>query len=372
MLVCVAGKNAIAVTVLREVLKRIPAERIVIIPNKTETDFNGWQPSLTACAQELGIKRVDLSSIQEVDDLVFLSMEFDQLIRPSAFKTDRLFNIHFSLLPAYKGMFTSAWPILNGEDHSGVTLHYIDAGIDTGDIIDTIRFPINSGDTARDLYFKYLRMGTRLVVHHLDDLLNTNSLLPRYPQPKQKGSYFSRSSINYKNIEINLRKTAWEVYNQIRAFTFREYQMPSIAGQGIYGSLILEDRCFETPGTIADSSPKSLTIATIDHYVEAYKDYLPEVIRRCRDADQRGVADLLPLLPSLDEHDHEGETPLLEAMRSGHVGIVADLLTAGSSPSVESQRGVRPLDLAYTHPEALSQELESLLRQAGAQSRTHP
>ena len=59
---------------------------------------------------------------------------------PKNFLNARLYNIHFSYLPAYKGMFTSALPIKNGEVDSGVTLHKIESGIDTGDIIDQIKF----------------------------------------------------------------------------------------------------------------------------------------------------------------------------------------------------------------------------------------
>lgn len=69
------------------------------------------------------------------DDLIFISLEFDKIVNPDLFKDARLYNIHFSLLPSYKGMYTSAIPILNGEEMVGVTFHEIDKGIDTGNII---------------------------------------------------------------------------------------------------------------------------------------------------------------------------------------------------------------------------------------------
>ena len=72
--------------------------------------------------------------------IFFISLEFDKIINTSLFKTTNLFNIHFSLLPRYKGMYTSILPILNGDKISGVTLHKIDRGIDTGDIIDKCSF----------------------------------------------------------------------------------------------------------------------------------------------------------------------------------------------------------------------------------------
>ena len=60
-------------------------------------------------------------------------------------------------------MFTSSLPLLYGDEYSGVTLHKIDDGIDTGDIIDQIKFNISSIDSARDLYFKYLENGLILL-----------------------------------------------------------------------------------------------------------------------------------------------------------------------------------------------------------------
>ena len=73
---------------------------------------------------------------------MFISLEYHRLIDPLKFVTSKLYNPHFSLLPAYKGMYTSALPLLNDEKDAGVTLHHIDSGIDTGDIIDQIIFPI--------------------------------------------------------------------------------------------------------------------------------------------------------------------------------------------------------------------------------------
>lgn len=44
-------------------------------------------------------------------------------------------NLHPSLLPEYRGMAPQHWPIINGESKTGVTVHYVDEGTDTGDII---------------------------------------------------------------------------------------------------------------------------------------------------------------------------------------------------------------------------------------------
>ena len=59
-------------------------------------------------------------------------------------------------------ILVSIFPILNGESTSGTTLHLIDHGIDTGDVITHNEFQIDLQDTCRDLYFKYLISVLRL------------------------------------------------------------------------------------------------------------------------------------------------------------------------------------------------------------------
>ncbi|MCU7960856.1 MAG: hypothetical protein KZQ58_12860 [gamma proteobacterium symbiont of Bathyaustriella thionipta] len=136
MKICIAGKGAIAIHGLCTTVERFGMQSVVVCPNRSDKGISDWQPSLRRHANEMGVKVVSLSNLYDIEDLIFISLEFDQIIDPGQFRTSQLYNIHFSKLPAYKGMYTSAWPILNGELESGVTLHRIDHGIDTGDIID--------------------------------------------------------------------------------------------------------------------------------------------------------------------------------------------------------------------------------------------
>ena len=138
-----------------------------------------------------------------IKDLKFFSLEYSQLIKPQLFESNHLVNIHFSLLPAYKGMYTSAHPLLNGES-SGVTLHKIDSGIDTGDIISQLKFDINLNDTARDLYMKYLLFSLKLFKENFKNILNDN--YSTVPQEKINSSYFSKKSIDYSNLKIDFKE----------------------------------------------------------------------------------------------------------------------------------------------------------------------
>src|SRR5688572_20055592 len=105
--ICIAGKNNIAVEAVEYILNFIPKENLYLIGNKTDNGQDTWQRSLKKFAIDNDIALVEQKDVYDIDNLLFISLEFDRLINPAKYKTDRIFNIHFSLLPKYKGMFTS-------------------------------------------------------------------------------------------------------------------------------------------------------------------------------------------------------------------------------------------------------------------------
>lgn len=77
----------------------------------------------------------------------------------------RIINIHLGLSPHYRGAGTNFWPLVNREpEYVGATIHYLDAGIDTGPIIAHARPSIASGDGPHDLGNKTIRAAARLLV----------------------------------------------------------------------------------------------------------------------------------------------------------------------------------------------------------------
>ncbi len=74
------------------------------------------------------------------------------------------FNLHASLLPAYRGAAPINWAIINGETETGVTTFFIDEKIDTGKIILQDPVAISETDTAGDLHDKLMETGSQLVV----------------------------------------------------------------------------------------------------------------------------------------------------------------------------------------------------------------
>ena len=265
MLLCIAGKNSISVEILDFASTLLEKNEILGIPSEADTGKDGWQPSFLKKCRDEGIKCVPLQYLYNLD-VVFLSLEFDKIIAPEKFKSKFLYNIHFSKLPKYRGMYTSVWPILNGENESGVTLHVIDKGIDSGDIIDQMSFPIDKEDTSRDLYFKYLKHGTMLVKANLQNILDHN--IVSNPQPKEGASYYSKASIDFSNIKLDFNQSAENISQQIRAFCFKEYQMPKLNGRAIKEAKILAQPSTKKPLSITEETQEHCVISSMDYDVK--------------------------------------------------------------------------------------------------------
>lgn len=74
------------------------------------------------------------------------------------------FNLHASLLPDYRGAAPINWALINGEAETGVTTFFIDEKIDTGQIIQQRRLPIDPKETAGELHDRLMALGAGLVV----------------------------------------------------------------------------------------------------------------------------------------------------------------------------------------------------------------
>jgi len=343
MIICIAGKNNIAVEILLYLLDYgVDKKKLCVIPNKTDNGKDSWQRSLLKKANELDIDIKTLEDVYSFENLLFLSLEFDKIINPNKFKSNKLFNIHFSLLPKYKGMFTSIMPILNNEKTTGVTFHKIDKGIDTGEIIAQKEFEIDLMDNARDLYHKYIDNGILLVKQCLEKLLK-NEFLESKPQNLRDSSYFSKSAIDFKNINIDLNQTAINIHNQIRAFNFREYQIPKVFETNVISSKILNSSSKKKPGVILFENDICFVVSTIDNNIILYKDKTEELFFACKNGLIESVNRLLQIPKIINVQDKNGWTPLIVAIYHNHKEIVKTLLINGADLNISSFKGTTPL-----------------------------
>ena len=343
MNICVAGKNNIAVDVVSYLNEHNNGRyKLCTICNDSRKELIGFQKSLSSYAKQYNIPIVKLEETYCMKDLIFLSMEFDKIIKPNLFSDARLFNIHFSLLPAYKGMYTSAIPILNGERFTGVTFHRIDSGIDTGEIISQRKIPIGDKDTARDLYIKYNIEGARLVIDNIESVIDGRE--KSHKQSNNGASYYPKGYIDYANLKININTSAQQVERQIRAFSFREYQMPCFNGVPVCICEISEDISREKAGTVLYEDQSKICVTTIDYNVILYKDRFEELIIACENGDIDNVKEICSVgINIINSQNSFGWTPLIVATYNNNVKVVEYLISVGADINITNYNGTNLL-----------------------------
>lgn len=339
--ICIAGKNNIAVVVLEEVIRRYGKESVCVVCNKTETGENSFQRSLRKFAIQHGIEEKKLEDVYDIDNLLFLSLEFDRIISPKLFFNAKLYNIHFSMLPQYKGMYTSAHPILNGEKYTGVTLHEIDSGIDTGDIIAQERFLIEAVDDCKALYLKYIEHGTDLVIKNLDNLINDK--ITTRVQSFRKSSYYAKGSIDYRDLRVDINQTAVGIERQIRAYSFRDYQLPRIFGFPIIDCLILGSKSLSKAGEEILRGDNYSIISTVDYNMVLYYDRFDELMDACQNGNITLVKDICDVHKHVNEQDYNGWSPLIKATYNSRVAVVKYLVSVGADINVKNRNGTNIL-----------------------------
>lgn len=121
-------------------------------------------------------------------------------------------NVHASLLPKLRGGAPIHHAIIDGYDKTGITIMYMDKGMDTGDIIKSSEIPILDNDTVGSLHDKLSVLGSDLLIETLPSIINgTNE---RIKQDENLVTY----GYNIKREEeiIDFNKNCREIFNQIR------------------------------------------------------------------------------------------------------------------------------------------------------------
>lgn len=121
-------------------------------------------------------------------------------------------NLHPSLLPNYRGLSPQHWPIINGDNETGITVHFINEGIDKGDIILQQKIAIDPQMYVSDLQIKMLTT-YKFIVKDAIALL-TQKKIKLVPQNHLKGSYYGK--LKEDQCYIDLDEGYINAYNLIR------------------------------------------------------------------------------------------------------------------------------------------------------------
>ena len=137
-------------------------------------------------------------------------------------------NYHPSLLPKYRGGSAINWAVISGERETGVTIHQIDEGVDTGPIVLQEKVAISPDDTVKSLYFEKLYpLGIELIARAVK-LIREGNARP-IPQDESRASF--QPVIKESDTVINWKLTTQRVYDLIRGANPSPGAVTSFNGQ---------------------------------------------------------------------------------------------------------------------------------------------
>jgi len=279
--VVIFGNNTVGVE-LTEFCRNHPGIEVLgVRPEPGDKGVDGWQKSLRKYCQDHQLPILEWKNLSDEKvlhqlrgwkpDFIF-SFQCRAILKKDLIKvpSEGVVNLHFAKLPKYRGCYPIAWALLNGENSIGVTWHYIDEGIDTGDIIYQRDIPVEPQDSARSLFDK----ATSTCVEDIGKVLEM--VFPgKAVQQKQnatQATYYSKHSIDFNRNFVDWNRPTEEVARFVRAFNFPPMQYPCtrfskrVISIEEIGNFLKEDYLAQ-PGSILRVGSK-IVVATRDGSID--------------------------------------------------------------------------------------------------------
>ena len=155
--------------------------------------------------------------LEEVSPELIVVVAYGKILPESVLNFPRYgcVNLHVSLLPKYRGAAPMQRAIINGERETGVSIMYMDVGLDTGDIIASESFPIGKNDNFEDIHDRSADIGSVLLSRTITEI--EKGTATRTPQDGSLATYAEK--IEKADCKINFEGAAEALDCQIRGVT---------------------------------------------------------------------------------------------------------------------------------------------------------
>ena len=167
---------------------------------------------------------------------------------------------HPSLLPRHRGASGINWALIHGDKRTGLTIFWVDKGIDTGPILLRKEIEIGPEDTTGSLYFgKLFPMGVEAIAEAVD--LIKQGKAPRIPQDESKATY--EPPCDDRVARVDFEKPVEEIYNLIRGCDPQPGAFSSVKGRKarFYDARMDRTEVGKVPGEVVAIEEKSLQVA---------------------------------------------------------------------------------------------------------------
>ena len=214
-----------------------------------------------------------ISLVEKYKCDLFVSMSFNQIFRSKIINLTKfkIINCHAGKLPFYRGRNVLNWVLINDEQEFGITVHFVDEGIDTGDIILQKSFQINDQDSYSTLLEKAYKECPNILYESI--LLFKKGKIKSYKQ--NKISPFGFYCVGRKKGDeiLDWKQTSREIFNFVRAISkpgpraityinkkeIKINKVEIVDNAPKYKSIV---------GAVINVSPVDFTVKTKDSYIK--------------------------------------------------------------------------------------------------------
>jgi methionyl-tRNA formyltransferase len=267
MRIALIGQAAFGAEVLKGLVKQGQEVVGVFCP----PDRGDKADPLKEAAQAAGIpvfQSAHMKAQEAYEQMAVLSADLGVL----AFVTDivpaRVFNAprlgsicyHPSILPRYRGTSAINWAVINGETKTGLTIFWVDDGIDTGDILLQKEVEVGPQETTGAVYFdKLYPLGVQACLEAV--ALVAAGKAPRLPQDHSKATY--DPPCDEKVSTLNWTKPGRQVFNLLRGCDPQPGATTTFRGEKVklYNASFLEESPTAAPGEILEVTDKGIKVA---------------------------------------------------------------------------------------------------------------
>lgn len=268
------GTPDFAVNVLQGLIDHYPNE-VVGVVSQPDKLVGRHQVLTNTPTKELALKynipvlqpekiRKDFQGVLDLKPDIIVTCAYGQIIPKEILDAPRLgcINVHASLLPKLRGGAPIHKAIIDDYKVTGVTIMYMDVGMDTGDMISKVEVPILDSDNLESLHDKLSEAGTKLLLETLPSIIDGSN--PREKQNEEDVTF--AYNIKREEEHVDFSKSSREVFNLIRGLC----PIPSanVVFEGnemkVYSSKILEKNYSGSCGEIVDVTKEGIVVKTGD------------------------------------------------------------------------------------------------------------
>ncbi len=202
------------------------------------------------------------NKLKQVEPDLIVVVAFGQILPKEVLDLPRLgcINVHGSLLPKYRGAAPIQWSVINGDTKTGVTIMYMDVGLDTGDMIYKKEMDIMQAETSETLYEKMKVVGAQALLEAIPLIQDGGK--NRVPQNDDEATI--APMMNKSLGKINFADSASKINNLIRGLNpwpvaYTTYKEETIK---IFEATIIEENTDKVAGTILSVDKDGMKVQT--------------------------------------------------------------------------------------------------------------